>query len=159
MNPLSRSAAAAVFALSAVGCLGVDSTTPEERKIENTTFASSLGVDLAASTKTTHGAYYRDLVVGTGPVVTTGQTISVRYTGWLWTGTVFDSNLSNPDPLSFPLGQGAVIPGMDETLEGVRVGSQRQLIIPPSLAYGPYDFGPIPGNSILVFNVEVVGAK
>ena len=156
---LSRAAAATLALISASACLGVDNGIPDERKIEETTFASTLGVNLAASTKTPSGAYYRDIVVGTGPVVTAGQSISIRYTGYLWTVTVFDSNLTNTNPLVFHLGQGEVISGFDETLVGVRVGGQRQLIIPPSLGYGPYDFGPIPGNSILVFNVEVVAAK
>ena len=156
---LSRIAAAALALISASACLGVDNGLPDERKIEETTFASTLGVNLAASTKTPSGAYYRDIVVGTGPVVTAGQSISIRYTGYLWTGTVFDSNLTNANPLVFHLGQGEVISGFDETLVGVHVGGQRQLIIPPSLGYGPYDYGPIPGNSILVFTVEVVAAQ
>ena len=156
---LTRSIAAALAILTASACLGTDSNLPEERQIETTTFASSLGVDIAHSTKTPNGAYYRDIVVGTGAEVTSGQTVDVRYSGYLWTGTLFDSNLTNSDPLTFQLGKGQVILGFDEALTGVRVGGKRQLIIPPSLGYGPYDYGPIPGNSILVFNVEVIAVR
>jgi peptidylprolyl isomerase len=48
---------------------------------------------------------------------------------------------------------------MDEALIGTKVGGKRQLIIPPSLGYGPYPYGDIPGNSVLVFTVEVVSAQ
>ena len=139
-------------------CLSGESIAPE-RSIEETSFASALGVNLAASTKTPNGAYYRDIVVGTGAVVATGQNISVRYTGWLSNGVQFDSNVSSGSPLTFKLGAGEVIDGFDEALAGIRVGGRRQIIVPPSLGYGPYDYGPVPGNSILVFNVEVVAAQ
>lgn len=146
----------AVSALTlASACLSGESIAPEQ-SIEETTFASALGVNLAASTRTTNGAYYRDIVVGTGAVVASGQDISIRYTGWLSNGAQFETNLSNSSPLKFKLGLGEVIDGFDEGLVGIRVGGKRQLIIPPSLGYGPYNYGPIPGNSILVFTVEVV---
>ena len=115
--------------------------------------------DLAASTKTTNGAYYRDLVVGTGATVATGQTIAVRYTGWLANGTQFDSNTALANPLTFKVGSGQVIAGFDEAIVGAAVGTQRQILIPPSLGYGPYDYGPIPGNSVLVFKVEVISVQ
>jgi FKBP-type peptidyl-prolyl cis-trans isomerase len=143
-------------AVATVGCL--DTGAPEEKKIEETTFASALGVNLAASTKTEHGAYYRDIEPGTGSSLTSG-TLSVRYTGWLSTGAQFDSNLTSQAPLDFTFGEHEVIPGFEEAMLGVKVGAKRQLIIPPSLAYGLYDYGPIPGNSVLVFNVEVISAQ
>lgn len=154
---IARVVAISALALSSA-CLGGESIAPE-RSIEETSFASALGVNLAASTKTPNGAYYRDIVVGTGAVVASGQTISIRYTGWLSNGFQFETNVSSSNPLVFKLGAGEVIDGFDEALAGVRVGGRRQLIIPPSLGYGPYDYGPIPGNSILVFNVEVVAAQ
>ena len=137
----------------------VDADTNPAIPIEQTNFASSLGVNLAASTKTANGAYYRDIVVGTGATVATGQVVNVRYTGYFANGTIFDSNTSASSPFPFRLGTDNVIEGWHEGLAGVKVGSTRQLIIPPSLAYGPYDYGPIPGNSVLVFNVQVVSAQ
>lgn len=147
------------FPILLSSCISLDTTTPELVSIEQTSFASSLGVNLATSTKTLHGAYYRDIVVGTGAVIATGQTINVRYTGWLANGTKFESNVGVGDPLPFTFGVAQVIDGWDEALVGIRVGGQRQLIIPPSLAYGPYTYGPIPGNSVLVFTVEVISAQ
>lgn len=144
--------------LAGAGCL--DSTTPPEAvPIEETTFASSLGVNLAASTRTPNGAYYRDITVGTGALVANGQDLDARYTGWLSNGVQFDSNATSGAVLTFTLGARDVIDGWDETIPGMRVGGRRQLIIPAYLAYGPIGSGPIPGNAVIVFNVEIVAAR
>ena len=136
-------------------CINTDSQFPEEVPIERTTFASTLGVNLAASTKTAGGAYYRDITVGTGAAVTNGKQFQVYYTGWLADGTVFDSNVGG-SLLPVILGSGQVIDGWDQALIGTKVGGTRQLIVPPSLGFGPYPYGNIPGNSVLVFNVQIV---
>ena len=143
--------------VATAACL--DSTAPESKTVEETTFASSLGVDLAASTKTANGAYYRDIAPGTGTALVVGQTLVVRYTGWLSNGLQFDSNLTKLEPLTFKLGAREVIAGFDEAMVGAKVGAKRQLIVPPDLGYGPFDYGPIPGNSVLVFMVEVISAQ
>ena len=127
--------------------------------IESTTFAPALGVDLANSTKTPSGLYYRDVAVGTGPALAAGQTVSMRYVGSFADGKVFDSNPAPKPPFSFRLGSGQVIQGWDEGLVGMKVGGRRQLIIPPTLGYGPNTYGPIPGNSVLVFTVDALGAQ
>lgn len=157
MTTTSRalSAPAAAIALLLAACGGGSAGVPT---IETTTFAPSLGVNLAASTKMANGEYYRDLTVGTGVVVNRGQTLSVHYTGWLPDGTQFDSNVGGT-AFSFVLGAGQVIAGWDQGLVGVRVGSTRQLIIPPALGYGASGYGPIPPNSILVFSVHVDSAQ
>jgi peptidylprolyl isomerase len=144
--------------LIAAGC--VDSIGPGAPvAIEETRFASALGVDLNASTKTANGAYYRDIAVGTGALVANGQSLDVRYTGWLSTGRQIDTNLNDPAPFTFTLGRLEVIPGWDDTIPGMRVGGRRQLIIPSHLGYGPYGAGPIPGNAVIVFTVEIVAAR
>lgn len=145
-----------VAAALAAGC-GSDS--PTAVSIEQTTFAPSLGVDLAASTKLPSGLYYRDLTVGTGTTLASGQTVGMRYVGSFANGEVFDSN-PEPKPIfSFRLGAGQVIKGWDLGLVGMKVGGRRQLIIPPELAYGSNDYGPIPGNSVLVFTVDAISAQ
>ena len=151
--------AAAIASVLAVGsaCSSLDSTVPNPVPIEQTTFASSLSVDLAASTKLASGMYYRDLVVGTGAAVNNGQTVTARYTGWLSNGAQFDSNQTTGYP--FVLGTGRVIAGWDLGILGMRVGGKRQLIIPATLGYGPNGNGPIPGNAVIVFTVEVVSAQ
>ena len=144
--------------MALAGCL--ESSGPGEAvPIEETTFASSLNVNLNASTKTVNGMYYRDLTVGTGAAVSNGQSLDVRYTGWLSSGFQFDSNIGEPLPYTFTLGTGNVIQGWHEGLQGARVGTRRQLIIPAYLGYGPGGNGPIPGNAVIVFVVEIVAAR
>jgi FKBP-type peptidyl-prolyl cis-trans isomerase len=79
----------------------------------------------------------------------------MRYTGALSNGSQFDANTTGT-PFTFRLGGGQVIAGWDQGIPGMKVGGVRQLIIPSLLAYGPNDYGPIPGGSILVFTVTVV---
>ena len=149
--------AAVSLVLLAAGCL--DSTSPGDPvPIEETSFASALGVDLTQSTRTTNGMYYRDLVSGGGAVITNGQLIDVRYSGWLSSGFQFDTNIGDALPYSFVLGTGNVIQGWHEGLQGAKIGSTRQLIIPATLAYGPGGYGPIPGNAVTVFKVEILAA-
>jgi len=127
-------------------------------RIEDVSFAPQLGVDLAASTKTASGLYYRDITVGDGATVRTaesGDTVAVRYTGWLRSGVQFDSNVGAANPFTFVTGLQQVIDGFDEGARGMRVNGVRQLIIPPSLGYGAAGSGGIPGNSILVFNITL----
>lgn len=133
--------------------------SPTAVSIEQTIFAPSLGVDLAASTKQPSGLYYRDIVLGAGTTLATGQTVGMRYVGSFANGQEFDSN-SAPKPIfSFRLGAGQVIKGWDQGLVGMKVGGKRQLVIPPELGYGANNYGPIPGNSVLVFTVEALSAQ
>ena len=127
--------------------------------IENTAFAPALGVDLKGSTKTPSGLYYRDITPGTGTTLAPGQNVGMRYVGSFADGKVFDSNPAPKPIFSFRLGSGQVIKGWDEGLLGMKVGGKRQLVIPPNLAYGPNDYGPIPGNSVLVFTVDALSAQ
>ena len=71
-------------------------------------------------------------------------------------GSEFDRNGPDDPPFSFRIGNREVIEGWDQGVAGMKVGGMRQLIIPASLGYGPNGYGPIPGNEILVFTVEVV---
>jgi FKBP-type peptidyl-prolyl cis-trans isomerase len=122
--------------------------------IESTTFVESLAVDLAASTKTPSGLYYKDLTVGTGPEVAAGQKLTMKYTGWLANGTQFDSGT-----YPFRLGARQVIDGWDVGAVGMKVGGRRQLIIPPALGYGASGSGAIPPNAVLVFDIELISAE
>ncbi len=126
--------------------------------VETTQFNPSLKVDLKASTKASNGEYYRDLVPGPGAALATGQTLSVHYTGWLADGTRFDSNVGGA-AFPFVLGAGQVIAGWERGFDGAHVGGTRQLLIPPGLAYGLTGQGNIPGNAVLVFNVQIDSAQ
>lgn len=101
-----------------------------------------------------------DIKVGTGAIAEAGKTVSVHYTGTLTDGKKFDSSLERGQPFNFPLGQGAVIPGWDEGVAGMKVGGKRRLIIPPDLGYGDRGAGAdIPPGATLVFTVELLGVE
>jgi FKBP-type peptidyl-prolyl cis-trans isomerase len=101
-----------------------------------------------------------EMTVGTGPEAKSGQKVSVHYTGWLTNGSKFDSSVDRGKPFQFQLGAGQVIAGWDQGVSGMRVGGRRKLTIPPHLGYGARGFpGAIPPNSVLVFEVELLGVS
>lgn len=94
---------------------------------------------------------------GKGDEVKEGQDILVHYTGYLWNGTVFDSSWEAGQPQTFTVDEQHLIPGFVKSLTGIKVGSQVIAVIPADLAYGAAGNGTIPGNSTLVFVVDVLG--
>jgi len=100
-----------------------------------------------------------DQAVGTGAEAKTGDTVTVNYIGALPDGTVFDASQNHGQPFTFTLGQGSVIRGWDEGLVGMKEGGTRILIIPPAYGYGAQANGPIPANSTLIFQVELVSVQ
>lgn len=111
--------------------------------------------------KTDSGLQYWDIVVGTGAPAKEGDRVRVHYTGWLSTGKKFDSSLDFGRPFTFALGNGEVIKGWDEGVEGMKVGGKRQLRVPPDLAYGEGGSpdGSIPANATLIFEVELLSVQ
>ena len=98
-----------------------------------------------------------DVQVGTGTEATSGQNVTVHYTGWLTNGTKFDSSVDRGKPFSFPLGGGRVIKGWDQGVAGMKEGGKRRLTIPPELGYGARGAGNvIPPHSTLIFDVELL---
>jgi len=109
---------------------------------------------------------YEDLEVGTGARPLFNETALVRYTCALENGKIVDSNIDNGKPLlPVRLGLGEVIKGWEIGIGGgqgippMRVGGKRKLIVPPELGYGSKTRGPIPGNSMLIFEIELVSIQ
>ena len=114
---------------------------------------------VGAEITTPSGLKYTDQVVGTGATPQKGQTVTVNYTGTLENGKKFDSSFDHGKPADFKIGIGKVIKGWDEGLMTMKVGGKRRLVIPSKLGYGPEGTPNIPGNSTLIFDIELLGVK
>ncbi|NIG56117.1 FKBP-type peptidyl-prolyl cis-trans isomerase [Chitinophaga sp. Cy-1792] len=119
------------------------------------------------ATKNAEGVYVAVKEEGTGATPNPGDTVYVHYTGKLTSGKVFDSSQDSTlrpgmplEPIKFPIGRGFVIKGWDAGLSQLKKGSKATLVIPSTLAYGLQGSPPaIPGNSVLVFDVQLVDIK
>lgn len=101
-----------------------------------------------------------DETVGTGATAQEGSTITVKYTGMLADGTVFDStDKHGGQPATFTLAKGQLIDGWVQGIPGMKVGGKRKLVIPPALGYGAAGNGSIPPNSTLTFEIELLDVK
>ena len=109
--------------------------------------------------KTPSGLRYVDLVKGTGASPQQGQNVTVNYIGTLADGTKFDSSYDRGQPSTLRLATDSVIRGWVEGLMTMRVGGKRKLIVPPELGYGEKEHGPVPPNSTLIFEIELLRAQ
>jgi FKBP-type peptidyl-prolyl cis-trans isomerase FkpA len=142
-----RTGALAVAAAVALAACGVPDLPP-----------ATVGVDQLQVT---------DLVVGGGAEAVAGKRVTVHYGGWLYDpaqpeskGKPFDSSREAGRPFTFSLGAGQVIAGWDQGVQGMKVGGQRRLVIPHSLAYGESGAGGvIPPRASLVFDVELLDVR
>lgn len=125
------------------------SGSPQERFL--TQNSQREGVQTTAS-----GLQYEILEEGTGPKPTVEDVVTVHYEGKLVDDTVFDSSYGR-GPATFPLA--AVVPGWKEGIPLMSVGSKHRLVIPPALGYGSRNMGPIPPDSVLIFEVELLGIQ
>lgn len=114
----------------------------------------------AEASKTESGLMFMMENEGTGAKAKAGDTVTVHYSGYLLDGTKFDASYDRGQPITFPLGQGYVIPGWEEGIALLGKGGKAKLIIPYQLAYGEQGRPPvIPPKATLVFDVELVDVK
>ncbi len=97
-----------------------------------------------------------DITPGKGQEVKSGDTVVMHYTGTLENNTKFDSSYDRDEPFITQIGVGHVIKGWDEGVLGMKIGGKRKLIIPPEMGYGSRGVGPIPANSTLIFEMELL---
>jgi FKBP-type peptidyl-prolyl cis-trans isomerase FklB len=91
------------------------------------------------------------------PAITPEDEVTVNYRGTLIDGTEFDSSESHGKPLEIPVG--GVIKGWQEALVLMKPGAKWTLYVPPELAYGANPRPGIPGNSLLIFDIEILSVK
>lgn len=138
-------------------CSGSDPIAPPDpTEIQ---YDASLGIDFGRMTETASGLWYEDLQVGTGEQPVAGDSVFILYTGWLPNGTSFDSVTDPDDALGFVFLVERLIPGFEEGIATMREGGIRKLVIPPDLGYGSAGRGPIPSNSVLIFQVNLLDAR
>tara|TARA_Y100000588_G_scaffold38862_1_gene37207 strand:+ start:167 stop:640 length:474 start_codon:yes stop_codon:yes gene_type:complete len=107
---------------------------------------------------TDSGLAHRLLQAGTGSAYPTAtSSVTVHYSGWLTDGSMFDSSVTRGEPASFPLNR--VIGGWTEGVQLMVVGEKRRFWIPSELAYGSRGRPGIPPNSLLVFDIELLGIQ
>ena len=110
---------------------------------------------LKEGVKTTDsGLQYKVVTMGDGAKPAATDTVKVHYRGTLLDGTEFDSSYARNEPISFALNR--VIAGWTEGVQLMPIGSKFMFYIAPDLAYGEGGGGPIPPNSTLVFEVELL---
>lgn len=163
MNTLSKKEKIAVFAgvvvlayvffyNDLIEIFGSDSSsTPTQIQIQNQTRTMDTNNQLPIT-----GFVAQDLIDGHGEEALAGDTIVANYVGMLPNGKVFDSSYDTNQPITFVLGAGSVIKGWDQGLVGMKEGGKRILKIAPDFGYGSRAVGPIPANSTLVFQVELL---
>lgn len=140
-------------------------TRAEERMVEMNKEAVEAGKKFLEENakrdgvKTTEsGLQYEVVKSAEGPQPTANDVVTVHYEGSLTDGTVFDSSIKRGSPIDLPVG--GVIPGWVEGLQLMHVGEKYKLYIPSELAYGEQSPSPlIPANSVLVFDLELMGIK
>ncbi len=121
-------------------------------------FLLQYGTAAGDTITTSEGLRYIDITAGSGTAAAQGMTVDVNYSGYLLSGTLFDTSCSAGVPvLRVTLGSGAVIPGFDLGIRGMLPGGVRRIIVPPALGYGNVPNGPIPANSTIVFDLDLVG--
>lgn len=150
----------AAIAVIIVGFLVFKMTMSAGTPANNTAAAAN------TTASTTPQVQAQEVSVGTGAEATPGTQVSVLYVGQLQDGTVFDSSaMHNNQPYTFVLGgsdANSPIPGFQIGVNGMKVGGERVLSIPPELGYGTQEVKDasgkvvIPANSTIVFNVKLV---
>jgi hypothetical protein len=152
-----------VIILIAAGLYFIVKTPAASAPTTTTTTATTTDTTTTTDASSSNQVQAQDVTVGTGTLATPGSIVGVLYVGKLSDGTVFDSSAAHGNtPLSFTLGAQGLIPGFQIGVNGMKVGGERLMAIPPTLGYGTTDVKDstgkviIPANSTIIFDVKLV---
>jgi FKBP-type peptidyl-prolyl cis-trans isomerase FkpA len=151
---MNRFTAAAILSLSIVAATPSLADSASNLKSGEAFLAANAKKPKVITTKS--GLEYMVLRDGKGARPTAASTVRVHYKGYFKSGKVFDQSYGG-DPIEFPLS--GVISGWTEGVGLMKVGAKYRFWIHPKLAYGSQDKDPIPGNSMLIFDVELLGVQ
>jgi len=129
-----------------------------QRQVRAAQFRAELDQEMLHAQATESGVKFVVRSEGQGVLPERGDQVLVHYVGFLEDGTKFDSSYDRGQPFQFPVGQGRVIPGLDEICLHMRPGEKRRVLVPASMAYGDKGskrFG-IPPKALLIFDVELI---
>jgi FK506-binding nuclear protein len=129
-----------------------DEEEPSNAKKAKTPAAVSQAL-VGKSVSKTGGVKIKDLIMGSGNTPSSGRTIALNYTATLTDGHCFDKNMNHKAPFRFRMGLNQVVKGLEVGLEGMRVGGEREITIPPKMGYGAKKQAGIPANSTMIFHV------
>ncbi len=119
---------------------------------------AALGESISATGRVTK-LVVTDVTVGTGAEVAEGDTVTVNYIATLQNGQEFDNSYKKGQAFTFEVGHDKIIEGWNKGMIGMKVGGERVIIIPSEMAYGEEGYGPIPGNSTVVYAIELVSVR
>ena len=140
-----------LIVLSSCKVTTVNQPELDDQLIQGYLFANNLN-----ATKTSSGLYYMMKVEGTGVSPTLSSTVEVKYTGYLLDDTVFDQTATGK---TFTSSLSGLITGWQIGIPLMKKGGKAMLFIPSALGYGSRAIGPIPANSVLVFEIELIDVK
>jgi len=121
--------------------------------------ASASAVASAAASSAPAAITTTILTPGSGPAAKPGDKVAVHYVGTLLDGTKFASSRDKNEPLIFTIGQRGIVKGLNQGVQGMKVGETRKIVVPPGLAYKERSNDKIPPNSTLVYEVELLGIE
>ncbi|HEY5055593.1 MAG TPA: FKBP-type peptidyl-prolyl cis-trans isomerase [Acidobacteriaceae bacterium] len=148
--PAGSSCPKALYTITTVPDVRLEYVNPVEGDL-----AKTLGLESSSFTLA-----YIDTKAGSGPLALPNKYYTVKYTGYLADGSVFDASDKHPDTadgITFQVGAHQVVAGWDTGFAGMHLGGKRRLFIPFQLAYGPSGRPPtIPARAELIFDMELV---
>ncbi len=127
-----------------------------QSEIDDQTIQNYLTTKNLTAVKDPSGLYYIITLAGTGVSPTSSSTVEVKYKGSLVNGTIFDQTATDK---TFTYALNALIKGWQIGIPLMKKGGKATFFIPSELGYGSVTTGPIPANSVLIFDIELIDVK